>query len=97
MSQEGPQEVYLMAYQWGFEPSYLRLEAGKPYRFSMMAVDAAHGATIQLGKGSLVNRLRKGVLSERVITFPEKGTFLVYCTVYCGLGHDRMQGKIVVE
>jgi heme/copper-type cytochrome/quinol oxidase subunit 2 len=91
-----PVEVYLMAYQWGYAPSVLRLEAGVRYRFRMMAVDVAHGASIQLGRGGRIVRLRPGALVEQELTFTQPGEYLLYCTVYCGLPHDRMQGKIIV-
>ena len=96
MPADAPVEVYLMAQQWFFEPAVLRLQAGKTYRFRMMAADMSHGASIQLGAGSFVIRLRQGVASEREITFKRPGEYLVYCTVYCGVGHDRMAAKIVV-
>jgi plastocyanin len=92
----GPIDVYLMAYQFGFMPAVLRLEAGVPYRFRMMAVDVAHGASVRVGPGARVVRLRPGVLVEQELTFQKPGEHLLYCTVYCGLAHDRMQGKIVV-
>lgn len=92
----GPIDVYLMAYQFGFLPAVLRLEAGVPYRFRMMAVDVAHGASVRVGPGARVVRLRPGVLVEQELTFQRAGEHLLYCTVYCGLAHDRMQGKIVV-
>lgn len=91
-----PFEVYLMAYQWGFAPSVLRLEAGRAYRFRMMAVDVAHGASMQLGPGARIVRLRSGALAEQEVTFTRPGEYLLYCTVYCGLAHDRMQGRIIV-
>jgi plastocyanin len=94
---EGPIDVYLMAYQFGFLPAVLRLEAGVPYRFHMMAVDVAHGASVRVGPGARVVRLRPGVLVEQELTFERAGEHLLYCTVYCGLAHDRMQGKIVVS
>ncbi|HJS38805.1 MAG TPA: hypothetical protein VJ789_11840 [Burkholderiales bacterium] len=93
---DGPIDVYLMAYQFGFLPAVLRLEAGVPYRFHMMAVDVAHGASVRVGPGARVVRLRPGVLVEQGLTFQRAGEHLLYCTVYCGLAHDRMQGKIVV-
>jgi plastocyanin len=93
---EGPIDVYLMAFQWGFEPSVLRLDAGTLYRFRMMAVDASHGASIQLGRASRIIRLRRGALVEQTMTFPRPGEFLVYCTVYCGAAHDRMTGRLIV-
>jgi heme/copper-type cytochrome/quinol oxidase subunit 2 len=92
----GPTDVYLMAFQWGYAPAMLRLEAGTPYRFRMMAMDVAHGASIHLGAGARIIRLRPGALVEQELVFTRAGEHLVYCTVYCGLPHDRMQGRIVV-
>jgi cytochrome c oxidase subunit II len=92
----GAAEVYLMAQQWAYAPAVLRLQAGVPYRFRMMAMDIAHGAAIHLGAGSRIIRLRPGVLVEQELTFAAAGEHLVYCTVYCGLPHDRMQGRIIV-
>ena len=91
-----PIEVYLLAQQWFFEPAALRLEAGQPYRFRMMAMDMSHGASIQLGQASNVVRLRRGVVVERDFTFTRAGEHLVYCTVLCGVGLDGMAAKIVV-
>jgi plastocyanin len=92
-----PVDIYLMAYQFGFTPSVLRLEAGVPYRLRMMAVDVAHGASIRVGPGARVVRLRPGALVEQELTFLRAGEHLLYCTVYCGLAHDRMQGRIIVS
>lgn len=95
-AEAGPVDVYLMAFQWGFEPSLLRLDAQVPYRFRMMAVDVSHGASLQLGAASRIIRLRRGVLVEQPITFTRPGDVLLYCTVFCGPPHDRMAAKIVV-
>ncbi|MBI4275455.1 MAG: hypothetical protein HY659_12225 [Rhizobiales bacterium] len=92
-----PVDVYLMAQQWSYEPAVLRLDAEVPYRFRMMATDASHGAALQLGRGSQIIRLRRGILTDRELTFRRPGEYLVYCTVYCGVGHDRMTGKIIVS
>jgi cytochrome c oxidase subunit II len=91
-----PVDVYLAVQQWFFEPAVLRLRAGVPYRFRMMALDVSHGASLQLGRGSHVIRLRPGVLAERELTFTRPGAHLVYCTIYCGLGHDHMSANLVV-
>lgn len=91
-----PVDVYLMAFQWGFRPSLLQLDANVPYRFRMMAVDVSHGASLQLGAASRIIRLRRGVLVEQPIIFTRPGTVLVYCTVFCGPPHERMAAKIIV-
>jgi cytochrome c oxidase subunit II len=96
-AQDGaPLDVYLAAGMWYYLPATLRLDAGRPYRFRMMALDVSHGASIQFGKGGRMVRLRPGRLSEMEITFHRKGRLLVYCTFYCGPAHDYMQATIEV-
>lgn len=92
-----PLDVYVLAQKWSFEPSVLRLSANQSYRFRMMAVDAAHGASLQLGRASHIIRLPKGALVEQELSFKEPGEYLLYCTMYCGEGHQFMSGKIVVS
>jgi plastocyanin len=89
-------DVYLLAQKWSFEPAVLRLKANQNYRFRMMAVDAAHGASFQLGNAGHIMRLPKGALVDRQLTFTRPGEFLLYCTMYCGEGHQFMSGKIIV-
>ena len=96
-ARDGPVDVYLMAFQWGYAPSVLRLETGVPYRFRMMTVDVAHGASLQLGRAGRIVRLRPGTRVEQDLTFSQPGEYLLYCTVYCGLAHDRMQGRVIVS
>lgn len=93
----GPAEVYLVAQRYSYEPALLRLDASAPYRFRMMALDAAHGASIQLGAGSRIIRLRQGALVEQELTFTRPGEYLVYCTMYCGIGHHQMSARIIVS
>ena len=89
-------EVLLLAAQFYFEPDHLRLDAGQPYRFRMMAAETAHGASIQFGQGGRMIRLRPGSAADAEMTFQEPGDYLVTCTVYCGAGHDAMQARITV-
>lgn len=91
-----PIDVYLMAYQWGFTPATLRLERDTRYRFRMMAIDVTHGASIRIGPGSRIVRLRAGSLAELELQFKRSGEYLVYCTSYCGLLHDRMRASLIV-
>jgi hypothetical protein len=91
-----PVEVFLSATRWSFEPDNLQLEVGRPYRFYMMATDIAHGASIAFGPASRIVRLRPGTVTTLDLTFLTTGRRLVYCTVYCGPGHDAMHGAITV-
>lgn len=93
-----PIDVYILAQRYSFEPDLLRLERNVPYRFRMMAVDTSHGISVlgSISLGGHIMRARARTLSEMTMTFTRPGEYLVYCTVYCGEGHDMMQAKIIV-
>ncbi len=92
-----PIDVYLMAMQFYYLPNVLRLERGVPYRFRMMSMEVNHGASIHTGFAGHIMRRPARTMSEMVMTFSETGEFMIYCTVYCGVGHSQMKGKIIVE
>ncbi len=89
-------DVLMSAGRYYYLPNALRLDAGQPYRFHMMALDASHGASIQFGQGARMMRLRPGRLTETEMTFHQPGRYLMICTLYCGAGHDMMQATIEV-
>ena len=91
-----PIDVLVTAGRWYYLPNSLRLDAGQAYRFKMMAVDIAHGASIQLGNAGRMVRLQPGRITETAITFQKPGRYLVYCSVYCGEAHQLMQATIEV-
>lgn len=92
-----PVDVYMMASRYSYEPSVLRLEANVPYRFLMMAMDTNHGISINIRAAGHIMRRPARTLTEMTMTFTNPGVYLVYCTVYCGEGHDMMKGSIIVE
>lgn len=92
-----PIDVYLMAMQFSYMPTVLRLEHGVPYRFRMMSMDVNHGASIHTGFAGHIMRRPARTMVEMNMTFSEPGEYMIYCTVYCGDGHDMMKGKIIVE
>ncbi|MBM3531455.1 MAG: hypothetical protein FJX60_00275 [Alphaproteobacteria bacterium] len=91
-----PVEAFLLAEKWYYEPAHLRLDRGETYRLRMMATDVSHGASIQFGRGGRMIRLRPNREATLLATFARPGSFLVYCTVYCGQAHDLMQARIEV-
>jgi heme/copper-type cytochrome/quinol oxidase subunit 2 len=62
----------------------------------MMTSDITHGASLQLGRGSRIIRLRPNLVSELTIAFNRGGPVLVYCTVFCGAAHDAMKARLLV-
>ena len=94
---EEPIDVYLMAMQFSYSPRVLRLKRGVPYRFRMMSVDVNHGVSIHTGFAGHIMRRPARRMVDMVMTFPNSGEYMMYCTVYCGQGHSQMKGKIIVE
>jgi heme/copper-type cytochrome/quinol oxidase subunit 2 len=96
VNKDQPIDVLVTAGRWYYLPDKLRLDAGQAYRFKMMAVDIAHGASIQLGQGGRMMRLQPGRITEAALTFHQPGRYLMLCTVYCGEAHQLMQATIEV-
>ncbi len=95
--EEEPIDVYLMAMRFSYMPVVLRLEKDIPYRFRMMSMDVNHGVSIHTGFAGHIMRRPAQTMVEMVMTFPNPGEYMMYCTVYCGEGHSQMKGKIIVE
>lgn len=95
--EEEPIDVYIMASRYYYEPSVLRLDVNTPYRLRVMAMDTGHGASINMRAGSHIIRGPARKLIEKEVTFTAPGEYMVYCTVFCGEGHDMMRSKIIVE
>lgn len=88
------QEVYLLAQQWAYIPE-LRLKAGAPYTFWVASADVPHGFTLR--EQGLNFMLVPGYVYQVELTFDKPGQYVATCTEYCGLGHETMFGRIIVE
>jgi heme/copper-type cytochrome/quinol oxidase subunit 2 len=95
--EEGHVIVYIRALQFAYLPQKLCLKTYRTYLFKMMATDVTHGASIYLGPASEMIRLPPGVLVEREMTFTAPDRYLMYCSFYCGIGHQLMKAQIIVE
>jgi cytochrome c oxidase subunit 2 len=89
-------QAYMMAGRYSFFPE-LVLKAGQPYRIWLSATDVLHG--FSLVGGTINYNLQ--LVPEHAFGLeirPEKpGTYLIVCNEFCGLGHQTMKGRIIVE
>ena len=87
-------DSFIVAGGWQFRP-ILVLKKGKTYRIHMSSLDFQHGFSLQ------PQNLNFQILPDYdfVITLQptETGTFQIVCNEFCGLGHDGMNGLIIVE
>jgi cytochrome c oxidase subunit 2 len=80
---------------FAFNPSVIRVPAGKPVTFRMTSADVTHGFLVV---GTNANTmLVPGYVSQFTTVFRQPGEYLIVCHEYCGLGHHLMAAKLIVE
>jgi cytochrome c oxidase subunit 2 len=89
-------DAFMMATRYSFFPE-LVLKAGEPYRIWMSAADVLHGYSIVGGTLNYNLQLAPEHAFGVEILPEEPGEYLIVCNEYCGLGHQDMKGRIVVE
>lgn len=90
-----PRVVRITAKKFEYNPQKIVLKKGAPVILELVALDRTHGFKVQaLG-------LRADVLPDQVVRIeftPDKaGSFVFECDIFCGDGHEDMDGTIVVE
>jgi len=91
----GYHEFTMTAKNYEFDPSVITVKKGEKVRLFITATDRDHGINIQ---GYDIDQvLKKGATATIEFTASKAGTFEFKCSVYCGMGHHKMKGKLVVE
>ena len=87
-------EIYLAAKQFFWFPT-LKLRAGETYRLHISSLDFQHGFSLQ--PMNMNFQVVPGY--DHVLTIKPKapGTYPIVCNEFCGVGHQNMVGKIIVE
>ena len=88
------QVIRLTASKFVFTPNEIMLEKGVPAVIEITSLDRDHGFKVpELGIRADVKPGR----TTRVRLVPERtGRFAFRCDVFCGTGHEDMDGEIVV-
>ncbi len=88
-------EIKVTARKYKYEPDVITVKKGQHVKLIITAVDHDHG--FKLDAFNINQRLKKGDPTTIEFTADKAGTFPFECSVFCGLGHKRMKGKLVVE
>ena len=88
-------EIKMTAKNYDFDPGVITVKKGEKIRLIITATDRDHG--IKLKAFDIDQVLKKD--DPTIIEFmaSKAGTFEFKCSVYCGRGHGKMKGKLVVE
>jgi cytochrome c oxidase subunit 2 len=91
----GKYEAYIMAQTWSFIPREITVPKGSTVTFYVTSKDVQHG--FRINETNVNMQIVPGEVSKLTVTFDEAKEYLVVCHEYCGVGHQSMFGKIIVE
>ena len=90
-----PRKITITARKYEFNPAKIEMKVGEPVEITLQAEDATHGFTCKdLGVDKVV--VEKGHGKSFVVTPQKAGTYEFKCAKWCGFGHGRMKGEILV-
>ena len=94
---DGVREFRISAPQWNFTPGIIKVSPGETVRFVVTSEDITHGFAInELGVNIPLSP--RVAVAREVVILPDiaEGTYTMYCSVFCGIGHPYMKGSVVV-
>lgn len=91
----GQYEARVLAQAWAFNPKEITVKAGSKVTFYFTSKDVQHGVHIDQTNVNVM--ILPGQVSKLSTTFEAPGEYLFVCHEYCGVGHQTMFGKVIVE
>ncbi len=88
-------QLKCVAKMWSFDPNTVRVPAGSEVDIYLSAADVVHGLWITNKNVNLM--AVPGAVNNTTVTFDKPGTYDIICHEYCGAGHQKMRGEIIVE
>lgn len=93
-SDDGAKVIKVSAKRFEYSPQVIKLKKGVPVVFQITTEDRSHGFNVP--SMNLRANIVPGQVTELKVTPQKAGEFDFYCDVFCGSGHDGMNGKIMV-
>ncbi len=92
---DGVRVVEVEAYKFGFSPENIVVQQGEKVKIVLSTKDVTHGI---LASDLNINvKVMPGQEAVAEFTADSKGIFPFRCNVYCGSGHSKMKGLIIVK
>ena len=90
-----PHEFQMTAKKYEFDPGTITVKKGERVKLVITALDKDHGFKIK--EFGVEQVLKKGEPTTVEFTADKAGEFPFVCSKFCGFGHGKMKGKLVVE
>lgn len=91
---DGSYEAYYIAEVFSFTPQTMTVPLGARVTFFVTSPDVVHGFFIP--KTDVNMMAVPGWVNAQSHTFTRRGTYLIICHEYCGIGHQNMFARIQV-
>ncbi len=88
-------EFTMAARSYEFDPGVITVKKGEKVRLIITATDREHG--IKIDGYDIDQVLKVGAPTTIEFTADKAGEFEFKCSVFCGFGHRKMKGKLIVE
>ena len=88
-------EIHYIAKMWMFEPNEVKIPAGSVVDIYLVSSDVQHGFHIAEKNVNLM--AVPGTINYARVKFDKPGEYHIVCHEYCGVGHEAMRAKIIVE
>ena len=90
----GVRVVTVKARRFEFDPSRIAVRKGDDIRLEITSEDVTHG--FALADFDIDRTLEPGKTEKISFQVEKTGEHHFHCSVYCGEGHDKMHGKLIV-
>jgi len=94
-TQPGVSELELTAVKYNFTPNVIKVKKGDRVKLVITAGDREHG--FKLAAFHIDQKLPRSEPVTVEFTADRAGIFPFQCSVFCGLGHKKMTGQLIVE
>ena len=88
-------QAVIIAQAFNFTPDEIRVPEGATVTFLLVTRDVIHGFMIP--RTNVNAMIVPGQVTEITYQFKDAGEHQILCHEYCGIGHQGMFGKVVVE
>ncbi len=92
---ETPVEIRISARKFEFHPAKITARVGQPLVLVLTSEDRIHG--FKMPDFGLRAEIAPGQETRVSLTPAKAGSFAFLCDVFCGDGHEDMEGFLVVE
>ena len=88
-------EVSVAASKFEFTPDTVKAKVGQPITFVLTSLDRIHG--FKMPEFGIHSDIIPDQETRVTITPQKAGSFVFFCDIFCGDGHEDMNGTLIVE